>query len=267
MAYNDLEYSVEDGQSFELYEFTRGTWTMYLTTGASEFYASPSKTFTPSPIERTKIKYGQDALKDPITLMLPRGDSLSTDFLNIPPEDTTSLTVRRGHFGLDYSETVVMWKGRISGASTNEETVSIACDSIYTSIQQNGLRERMEYICQAPLYSTQCLVNQPLYRFDDIIQNVSGTLITMTTTSSKVDGWFNGGIIEYNNERRFIIKHVGNVLTISRPLSSLLGLQEVAVYPGCNHMMDDCLVKFDNILNYKGFPWIPNRNPFAGSIK
>jgi hypothetical protein len=43
-------------------------------------------------------------------------------------------------------------------------------------------------------------------------------------------------------------------------------LQEVALYPGCSHMMDDCLVKYDNIVNFQGFPWIPNRNPFEGSI-
>jgi hypothetical protein len=267
MTYDSLEYSTESGEPFEMWELTRGTWTAYLTTGASEFYVDASKTFIPSSIQRTKIKQGQDALKDPITITLPRGDSLSSDFINIPPEQTTSVTLRRSHTGLTYAESVVRWKGRVAGASTAGETVQIVCDSIYTSIQQNGLRERMEYICQAPLYSVKCGVNQPAVRYDDTISIVSGTAITMIDLSSFADGWFTGGILEYATERRFIINHVGNVLEITRPLSALAELQEVALYPGCSHMMDDCLVKYDNIVNFQGFPWIPNRNPFAGTIK
>ncbi len=267
MTYDSIEVSIEGGKPFELYEFTRGTWTGYLTTGASEFYVDAAKTFTPSPIKRTKIKQGQEALKDPVTLTLPRGDSLSSDFLNIPPEQSTSVTIRRCHTGLSYAESVVMWKGRVAGAKTSGESVNIVCDSIYTSIQQNGLRERMEYICQAPLYSVKCGVSQPSFRFDDTTVSVAGTIVTMTDLSSFADGYFKGGIVEFTGDRRFIIDHIGNILTLTRPLSVLSGSISVALYAGCNHMMDDCLDKFNNIVNFQGFPWIPSRNPFSGTIK
>jgi hypothetical protein len=43
------------------------------------------------------------------------------------------------------------------------------------------------------------------------------------------------------------------------------GSQTVNLYPGCNKSMDHCINRFDNILNYGGFPWIPGKNPFGGT--
>lgn len=267
MPYDDLDQSVADGRPFELFEFTRGTWAAYLTTRAEDFVATPAITFENSPIKRSKIGSGQDALKDPITITLPRGNSLAREFINIPPEQTTSITIRRCLDGLTYAESVVSWKGRIRGATTSGESVELSCDSIFTSIQQNGLREKMEYVCQAALYSPACGVDQPSYRYDDTIGVVSGTAITMSAASAFADGYFTGGIIQFVNDSRFIISHVGNLLIISRPLSVLVAGIEVALYPGCNHILTGhCKTRYANTLRFRGFPFIPNRNPFQGAI-
>jgi len=41
---------------------------------------------------------------------------------------------------------------------------------------------------------------------------------------------------------------------------------QIKAYPGCNHALNgDCHNKFNNALNYQGQPFIPKKNPFAGS--
>lgn len=267
MTYNSKQTSVSDAQPFELYEFVRGTWTDYLTTRDTELVKDATVTYRPSSIKRSKMRQSEDTLKDPIELTLPRGDSMASDFINFAPQEVTSVTVKRLHHGLDISEARVIWKGRVAGSNVSEETVTLSCESIFTSIKRLGLRERTEWICQNTLYSAECGANQPAYRVDDTIGAVSGTQLSMNTIGGGyADGWFTGGIVEYNSIRRFIISHVGGDLVMSRPFSQLQAGIQVALYPGCDHMMSTCTNKFNNIKRYKGFPWIPGRNPFIKSI-
>lgn len=267
MTYDTKENSVSDAQPFELYEFVRGVWADYLTTRDTELVASPTVTYRPTAIKRSKMRQGDDTLKDPVDLTLPRGDSLASDFINFTPQEVTSVTIKRLHHGLDISEAVVVWKGRISGSNVKNETVTISCESIYTSILRLGLREKTEWNCQNVLYSAECKVDQPSYRVNDTIGAISGTQLSMNTIGgSYADGWFTGGVIEYGTTRRFIISHVGGDLIMSRPFPELQAGMEVALYPGCDHLMSTCINKYNNIINYKGFPWIPGRNPFIQSI-
>jgi uncharacterized phage protein (TIGR02218 family) len=266
-TFADLEHSVDSAAPFELYQFRRGAnWAVYITTSAG-VYNGGSHSYKPVPIERTKLRQGQDTLKDSITLTIPRSHSLASEFLLFSPEESTSVTIIRQHHGLDFSESVVIWKGRVIGAKGSGEKVEINCESIFTSIKRRGLREKTERICQHALYSSGCGVNQPEYRVDDIISGVSGPVITMQSISGFDDGYFNGGILEHLSDSRFIIKHVGNTITLSRPMDLLAVQMEVALYPGCNHTWATCILKFNNVINFKGFPWIPARNPFSQSIK
>src|SRR3546814_2715916 len=41
----------------------------------------------------------------------------------------------------------------------------------------------------------------------------------------------------------------------------------ISLYPGCDHRRMTCKDKFNNILNYGGFDWIPTKNPMGGDRK
>jgi len=268
MAYADKENSVADAEPFELYDFIRGTWAMYLTTRATELYVMDNQIYKPAPISRGKIRHGEELRKDSITLTVPRGHDLAAEFIAAAPEETTSVTIRRLHRGLSFSEAVVRWKGRVMGAEPKGEKVEITCESLYTSMRVAGLRTRAELICQHSLYDSGCGVAETNYQITDIIASVSGSTLTMSSLSSSyVDGWFSGGILRTSNNSRFITAHAGNTITLSRPLQELVSGQSVALSPGCDRTMGTCMNKYNNILNYLGFPWIPTQNPFQVSIK
>ncbi|MDG4870579.1 phage BR0599 family protein, partial [Guyparkeria sp. 1SP6A2] len=41
--------------------------------------------------------------------------------------------------------------------------------------------------------------------------------------------------------------------------------QEIEVYPGCDRTAATCNAKFNNLLNYGGFDFIPPKGPFEGT--
>ena len=266
--FTDLEYSVDRGEPFELYEFTRGVWNMYLTTRKTEFYVHDLQIYEPASITRGKIEHGEDPSRDQITITLPRNHDLVSEFINQPPETSTSVTVKKLHRGLVYADAVVIWKGRVVSCESKGEETVYECESVYAMMRRYGLRYRCELICQHPLYGVDCGANQPAVRFDDTISGVTNpTTLVMSATSSYADGWFSGGIIADLDDTRFITSHVGNTLTISRPLASLTAGTAVALYPGCDRTLATCVSKFGNVINALSFPWFPKNNPFTVSIK
>ncbi|MBA2881840.1 putative phage protein (TIGR02218 family) [Desulfosalsimonas propionicica] len=267
MGFTDLAYSVAGGKPYELYDFVRGTWDMYLTTRATELYVSDQQIYRPAPIKRSKIRHGEDLNKDAITLTVPRGHDLAAQFVNIAPERTTSVTIRSMQRGLTIADALVIWKGRVIGAEPRGEVVEISCESVYTSMRRSGLRYKAELICQHALYSADCGANQPAMRVDDTIAGISGTTLTMNATGAYENGWFSGGILENDGDARFITSHAGNTIVLSRPLAGLALGQAVALYPGCDRTMATCHSKFDNLDNHLGFAWVPGENPFMISIK
>lgn len=268
MAFEDYEYSVSDAEPFELYDFTRGIWTDYLTTRATEFYISDSQIYRPAAISRGKIQQGEDVRKDTITITIPRGDNLAAQFISIAPETTTTITIRKMHREMNFVDAVVIWKGRVVGGEPKGEKMELSCESIYTSMRRQGLRLRCELICQHVLYDQHCKADQSSMRVDGEVDSMtSPTILDVSEASSYDDGWFSGGILDFEGDSRFIISHSDSTIRISRPLSELSVGDEVALYPGCDRTMTTCKDKFDNLNNFLGFPWFPQQNPFQVSIK
>ena len=55
-------------------------------------------------------------------------------------------------------------------------------------------------------------------------------------------------------------------LTLNLPFSDLTVGDTVKAFAGCNHTTEVCDGKFANLLNYGGFPFIPQKNPMDGTI-
>lgn len=269
MAFEDYEYTTESGEPFFLYDFIRGTWSDYIASRATELRVSDSQIYRPVAISHGKIRQGEDIRKDTITITIPRGDSLTAEFINIAPEQSTAVTIRKMHRGMDFADAVVAWKGRVVAGEPKGQKFELSCESVYTAMRRIGLRLRCELICQHALYDEECRANQPDYRVDDDISSMtSATQLEMNTIGSSYDdGWFSGGILDYGGDSRFVVSHSGNTIVISRPLPGLSAGDTVALYPGCDRTLATCKDKFDNKLNHLGFLWFPEQNPFQVSIK
>ena len=264
MTYATAEASQQSGAPIELYLFIQGV-NVWAYTSAPDAVVYDSYTYTPTAISRDRIKQNTDVFKNALNLKFPKSNPFAAQFMGQTPDFTTTVTVYRGHVGeTDY---IAYWKGRVVNAEVSGNSISIQCESIFTSIQRPGLRAKFEYTCRHALYSGLCGASAATYGINDQIVEItnSSTKFNITDCASYPDGWFTGGILLVGTYRRFIVNHVGTIITVSRPLLEAAANDYAVVYPGCDHTMTTCKNKFNNILNFGGFPWVPTKNPFGGS--
>lgn len=285
MSYEIYENSVQDGDPVSRFVFAVGD-TIYAYTTEPNIVSDSNYTFTPAAIKMGEVSQTNEMAKDPLELEFHRDVTFAQLFLGGVPEQVTTVTVFRGHLGDTSEEFQFYWKGRVAGASVSGDVVRIDCENIFTSMRRPGLRARYQKRCRHALYQSGCGVSSALYASVSSVTAASGFTITideLDSNNSNIDSneanpdYYVGGMVETNDgATRYIVNQSGNVLTLIRPLQSLIddvndsvGGAEVTLYPGCDHTTDTCISKFDNLLNYGGFPYIPSKNPFgtlSGSV-
>ena len=76
-----------------------------------------------------------------------------------------------------------------------------------------------------------------------------------------------GGEIKVGNTRRTITHQVGDSITINRPFGAdVVAGSPFTAYPGCGHTPNECVEKFDNMLNYGGQTHLPIANPYESNL-
>lgn len=266
MSYQDFEPALELGTPVELYEFIQGAQRWFYISNTVPLVRL-GQTYTPEPISRDRIKQTNDVFKDGLKLKFPRENVFASQFLGFAPEEITTVTILRGHYGDPDDEYIVYWKGRVVGAKAGGNEIEIECESVFTSIRRPGLRAKFEYGCRHTLYGRACSVNREAYRYDNTVNSiVGGVRVEVQGAGNFPAGYFTGGIlIAPNGAERFIVDQDGDTITMNRPIRGFVGSVTVSLYPGCDHLRSTCQTKFNNLDNFGGFPWIPRRNPFDGS--
>lgn len=266
MSYSSYENSRESGTPVELYEFTQGITRWNYISGA-DFATIDGQPYLPYPLIRDRIKQNQDVFKNGMSLTFPREDLFASQFLGFPPEEVTTLRIRRGHWGDPASEYIVYWKGRVSGSKASGNNINLECESIFTSIRRPGLRAKFEYGCRHVLYGAGCRVNREAYKLVGVVTGItSGLQVEVSSAGTHPDGYFKGGLcLSSSGVSRMITSHVGSVIVLSRVTPEVFLGSTVSLYPGCDHTKATCIAKFNNLDNLGGFPFIPVRNPFDGS--
>lgn len=265
-TYAELENSVCSGSPVELYRFAHGTNVWTYNTGEVDI-THEGEIYTPLALGRDgEMVNSGEPNKTNITVPVPIGFEVSKLYLSGSPEQVVLLTVFRHHYGANGP--VVYWKGRVASVSWDEGKASLFCESIFTSLKRTGLRARYQRGCRHALYGPGCRVDKAAHALPGLVAAIdaSNTVITIAAAGSLPDDHFTAGMVQFIGGLRFILKHDGTNITISSPIPGIAGGEEAILYPGCNHTRIACSEKFDNILNYGGFPWIPTKNPFHGSL-
>ena len=112
-----------------------------------------------------------------------------------------------------------------------------------------------------------------LTRHATIASVVDDLNVTITVSDSKaVDDWFNGGALIFEEgDNSGVVREIvdwvqssGRVTTfLPFPATPVVG-QRVRVYPGCDKRLSTCRDRFDNVLNFRGEPFIPGPDQTTG---
>ncbi len=270
-------------KAVELYKIVLADQTWNWTSGDTDVVYN-GDTYTPMVIGRSEVEQGAEINRANINLTVARDNPVGAIYLARTPDHHATVTLFRQESELEGSpdtETLVYWKGRISGAKAGGSQIEISCESVFTSLRRFGLRARYQRGCRHALYHRGCNLNREDFAVDVArVTAISGVNITVPEAALQADGWYIGGMIELDGVFRFVVNHVGTTLTLQRVWEDLAeavansgygynygyfyGGLSVRIYPGCDRSRATCESKFNNLDNYGGFDWIPMRNPFDG---
>jgi len=257
------------GYPIELYEFKLGVTQEYHFTSHDAEIIFQSNTYIPQQIERDKIEQNTEIERSEMKIDIQRDSAVLEGFVGFPPTEIMTLTIFRKHLNDGADEFVVVWKGRVLTIEWSGSQAKIACEPVFTSLKRPGLRRKYSAQCPHIHYGAECKVNNLAFQVIGVVSAFSGVTITAPEWAATAADFYNGGYLVFNsvNFRTILEDDGAGQLTIVTPFATdLIVGSSVEAFPGCNHDLLDCKVRYDNVLNYGGFPYGSPSNPFGGTI-
>ncbi len=275
MTYAANETSTESGRPVEVFEFTAGA-TSFFYTSAEDAVTLGAQTYTAvAGFQSSSTSDGPNKREDDFKIELPTSDPLAARFKGVLPGTRIRLVVKRFHRDdLPTPEVVQIFDGYIHSAAFSDDgkkTILIARTAI-ASVGKQIPRRTFQSSCNHVLYDPlTCKVDDtdPAFRASTLtVASQVGNTLTVAggLMTTYADGFMNGGFVEIlgGSDFRLIISHVANDLELSLPFSSTPTL--VNVYAGCAHTIQVCKSKFDNVIDFGGFAFVPTKNPFETGV-
>lgn len=282
MSYLDSEKSVRGGQPTELYKLVGTYETYYYSSGVRNVVFDDGsldgngdpigpQTYVAVPIQRSEVVAGtQDDDGLDITIQLPATTPvvIAYGFQSTPP--SLNLTIYRYH---SLNAFVPYWVGPVSAFKTQDGVTSIQSTSdLANALATDFPNVYFQGPCNLILFDIRCKQIEANWSGAANVTAISANGLTVTVdaiphgaTDTDLDGQLVGGVLENaKNEARMIISQVAGVITVNFPFANLQVGDAVQLIAGCDHAYaGDCLTKFDNQINYGGFPFISANNPFT----
>ncbi|QBQ71188.1 minor tail protein [Shewanella phage S0112] len=273
MAYGDIEISEDSGEPIELFVFERPQQVFRYTNHDTDINFL-GNTFGSIPIKRSRVEATTDLGKSGVTIEMVRNATFAQLFIANIPAETFNVTIYRTHLS-SVEDSIILWQGRVVNAKLLESTAEIYCQPLYTSIKRPGLRRAYQINCPHVLYGPSCKVVRDSLAITTTNTTIAGNTITspdlVETDALLGPTWYTGGYVEITSggavDRRFITNYdnLSGSVTLNLPFKALANNSEITVYPGCDRVVTTCSLKFNNLDNFGGFPYIPQKNPMDGT--
>lgn len=273
MTFAAFETSNEAGRPVELYILVVGG-TTYRWNNSEDTITIDGNDYTPIAIERSKISQGPEDRNQTVTFTVPGSVQFVTPYINSVPAAQAVMTVQKLHRGdFPSPEVVTIYRGVVKAVNFDDENgrkSEIATQPFISSLSRPIPRFVYKGLCNNVLYDDFCQVDDtdPSYRASLDVTAVSGNQLTIPGLAAFGNGWFDGGLIETSGQgdARMILSQVGDTVTLHLPFSQAVLNQTVTVLAGCAHTIAICKSKFDNVINFGGFAFVPTLNPFESGI-
>lgn len=263
------ERSLTNAGPEELYLFNEADSNYWAFTSSDSNILFNGRTYQAVLIKRGSISLNANSLKTQIELEVAIDNSFGINYRNGPIERPVQLTIYRRH---NYSPTdfVTYWNGFVRAVKFSPKRAGVIAGLRTGSLGRLGLMLKYQRTCGLALYSTRCGISKADPDFFDAgtVLTVDGVTITATIFGAVDSGWLIGGIFKKDDSSviQKIVTHTDgrNEITIARAVQSLAVGDTFIVRAGCDWARTTCRNKFANELNYGGFPWLPDKNPFQG---
>ncbi len=265
MAYIDDDQSIHDGAPAELYKFEGPSASFeYFYTSNGEDVVFGGDTYIAMPIERGAVEGSTHDDPPELLIKLPVSAAVVQAYAFNTPPRSLELTIYRMH--LPAGAGVTYWKGEITGVSVQGSIASFRSPSLLEDPMSSPISNvYYQGVCNHVLYDDRCKLAAAAYKSSPTVVSISGDEVVVSTVGAFPDQYYQGGemVRPSDGDRRLILSQVGTTFILSKAFRDLAATNVVDIYAGCDHTVETCRDKFAaNILNYGGYPYIPNANPF-----
>ena len=267
-----LEQSAESGRPIEFYTFIYGP-NVVRYTNYDEDLTFNSVNWESISITRNNPEISRDRPRTRLVVKLPTATEIGRLFRTPAPSYRVDATILRSHSLADSPPlSYVIYAGYV--ASSNYEQNGFTCALQLTPFNELFNRQVPRYtyqsLCNHVLYDGNCKVNRASFKHSNTVNAATNNETVLDIGGLEAAGGsspardFVGGYVQLpdGSDQRVILDQDGDQVTINLPFyDSVLGLT-VDVYQGCDHALETCRLKFNNVINYGGFPYVPAINPF-----
>jgi uncharacterized phage protein (TIGR02218 family) len=257
----------------DLYTFTLISGNILRLTSADVDIVSGGNTFSSQGplIERSKISWKIGVAVDELDLTvtpLP-GDSADgypiLEAVQYGVFDAANLQLERAFmptWGDTSAGTVIMFVGWIAAVDAGGIKIAMKVESHLNILTIQMPRNMYCPTCWWNLYDQGCQVAQSSYTFSGTVGSNPTNVFVPVNGVSQANDYFDQGYMSLQSGliRRSIKTWSGNVITPLVPLPPLWipnPGDPVTLVAGCDHTIDRCQTKFNNVINFRGQPFIP----------
>lgn len=252
----------------ELYEFVNNVEQMYFT--PHEFDVDVNgHLYNSVALERSNMTLGAEAAKSALELKVPSDSMLVKRLLEAALiGETTSVTllaVKIDQQNCVWDSIGARWVGRVVGVDIAADAARIHCESAQVSMKRIGLRRLYSRKCSHVLYSAACGATP--VTGSAIVSAVDGRNVDLDGgVPSSVSSNMAGGWLQTPNGMRYMVtSEYGMGVELLYPAPIEPGTL-VSLTVGCDRGINTCYNVFNNVINYGGFPYIPDKNPFSTGV-
>jgi uncharacterized phage protein (TIGR02218 family) len=249
-----------------------------LVTGSVLYYTSADvnivyggNTYVPFPFERGSTKTVVGTQVDTLDVTLFAGISNLISGIPIPQFasnggfDGADVTLYRAFltsWTAAPTGALIMFTGSISDATPSRTTVQLTVKSDLELLNIQMPRNLYQAGCLHSLYDTGCTLNKASFASNTTI-NATSTKLSLNCALATAAGYFDQGYLVFTSGQnagvsRTIKKHtLGNfIIALSLPFTPTVG-DAFTVYAGCDKTQATCTSKFNNVIHFRGYPFIP----------
>ena len=163
---------------------------------------------------------------------------------------------------------MLLRRGRLGEVTMQKDTFIAELRGLAESLQQT-IGELYQPSCRAILGDSECKKVLTSFTFTGTVTTVSSGLIFTSNALTQAAGYFTGGQITWtsgnNNGLKMEVKEFANkqvVLAQAMPYAIQVS-SSFQIIAGCDKTHQTCISKFNNIINFRGEPFVPGTDAIS----
>jgi len=221
--------------------------------------------YTIATVERDSVQYDTKLEGSSLTIRAARITTPVIEYLAINPLDLYWIEVLKLFRDQVPLEASVIFLGQIRAVRFQGVAAEVECAGFEVYLNRAIPRYRYSPSCNHVLYDSKCGLDKNLYKTVATLTDVSSDKLELTSANfaTQTDDYFTYGYVEFGNAKRMVVYHISNVVKLNYYIPNLVAGNTINIYAGCDLSIEMCRNKFNNVVNFLGFPWIPVNNPAA----